>query len=81
MLLLSGMMSKLKLINFPNLGLVQYSHDQSYHQAVQTCDHIMKLASTGHKIPLVSFNNERSLLLSLKSTATDYYSVTSQGPG
>ena len=54
-----------------------YRDSEHYMEAVSTYDHIMKLASCGRKIPLISLADGEKLLRGLRPSVMDYFSITS----
>ena len=70
-----GMFDSLNSLKAPTMD--QYDKLPSYIEAVSTYDQIMKLASIGDKIPTISAVKGEKLLRGLKSTVTDFFSITS----
>ena len=54
-----------------------YRDSEQYMEAVSTYDHIMKLASCGRKMPLISLADGERLLRGLRPSVMDYFSITS----
>ena len=50
---------------------------EHYMEAVSTYDHIMKLASCGEKMPLISLADGERLLRGLRTSVMDFFSITS----
>ena len=70
-----GMFDSLNNLKAPNMD--EYRNLPPYTEAVSTYNHIIKLASTGKKIPPISCSKGEELLHSLRSSVMDYFSVTS----
>ena len=69
------MFDSLNTLKAPNME--HYNQLHHYAEAVSTYNHIMKLALNGGKIPTISVPKGEKLLRGLKSTVTDYFSITS----
>ena len=54
-----------------------YENLPHYNEAVETYNHIIKLAECGRKIPAISFSKGKQLLQNMKSSVMDFFSVTS----
>ena len=70
-----GIFDSLNSLKSPNME--PYKDIPQYNEAVTTFEHIMKLASAGPKLPSISLCHGEKLLRGLRSSVTDYYSLSS----
>ena len=69
------MFNSLNCLKAPDMN--QHNTLPQYREAVETYKHIVKLASIGNKIPLLSLYQGEKLLHKLRSTVIDWFSITS----
>ena len=70
-----GMFDSLNTLKAPSMD--DYDTLPPYNEAVETYNHIIKLASNGGQIPPLSLSDGEKLLRSLKSSVLNGYSITS----
>ena len=69
-----GMYESLSTLKAPDMN--NFNSSPHYTAALDTYSHILKLASNGGKIPNITLEKGREILLKLKKSALDLFSIT-----
>ena len=70
-----GMFDSLKSLKAPDMN--EYKNLPSYSEAVSAYNHIIKLASSGARLPTITLAKGEEMLRKLRSTVMDFFSLTS----
>ena len=70
-----GMFDSLKCLKAPDMN--EYKNLPSYSEAVTAYTHIIKLASSGARLPTITLAKGEEMLRKLRSTVMDFFSLTS----